>query len=112
MILPKDVGLNESDLNLKVIDLLNRNNNLMTCEKLRSQPNWNTNILYINSLLVAIPKAWKAKINNNAFIFQEIPCFGLVINKSIIPISNVTSRKVYWDTVKSKAKKKKKKRLH
>ena len=30
LILPKDVGLNESDLNLKVIDLLNRNNNLMT----------------------------------------------------------------------------------
>ena len=77
----------------------------MTCEELKSQPSWNTNILHINFLLAAIPKAWKAKMNNNTFIFQGIPCFGLVINKSIIPISKVTSRKVYWDTVKSKVKK-------
>ena len=48
---------------------------------------------------------WKAKINNKTFIFQGIPRFGLVINKKIIPISKVTSRKVYWDTVKSKVKK-------
>ena len=96
----KDVGLNDSDLALKVIDLLNQNNNLMTGEELRSQPNWNSNILHINSLLAAIPKVWRAKINNNTFIFQGIPCFRLVINKSIIPISKVTSRKVYWDILK------------
>ena len=104
LIHPKDVGLIDSDLTLKVIDLLNQNNNLMTGEELRSQPSWNSNILHINSLLAAIPKVWKAKINNT-FIFQGISCLGLVMNKSIIPISKVTSRKVYWDIVKRKVNK-------
>ena len=105
LIHPKDLGLNECYLNLKIIDLLNQRNNLMTCEELGSQPNWNTNILHTNSLLAAIPKTWKSKINSSTLKFQGTPCFSLVINKCITPIAKVTSRKVYWDMVQGKIKK-------
>ena len=68
LIHPKDLELNECYLNLKIIDLLNQRDNLI-CEELGSQPNWNTNILHTNSLLAAIPKRWKSKINSSTFKF-------------------------------------------
>ena len=105
LIHPKELGLNEHYLNLKIIDLLNHRNKFMTCEELGSWPNWSTNILHTNSLLAAIPKRWKLKINSSTFKFQGTPCFGLVLNKCITPITKVTSRKVYWDIVKSKTTK-------
>ena len=76
----------------------------MTCEELHSQPSWNTHILHINSLLTAIPKCWKDKINSEVTEFQGRPCFGLVISKRIMPITKVTSSKVYWDAVNEKIK--------
>ena len=81
LIHPKELGLNEY---------------------LGSRPNWSTNILHTN--LAAIPKRWKLKINSSTFKFQVTPCFSLVLNKGITPFTKVTSRKVYWDIVKSKTK--------
>ena len=69
----------------------------MTCEELGSQPNWNTSILHTNSLLAAIPKRWKSKINGSAFKFQGTPCFSLVINKCITPRYNLYN----WNKISS-----------
>ena len=103
MIQPRDLVLTESSLKFRMIDPLSQNK-VMTCEELHSQPSWNTNILHINSLLTAIPKCWKDKINSDVIEFQGRPCFGLVISKQIMPITKVTSRKVYWDVVNEKNK--------
>ena len=43
-------------------------------------------------------------MNSEVIEFQGRPCFGLVRIKRIMPITKVTSRKVYWDAVNEKIK--------
>ena len=44
---PKDLGLDNDLLDLKIVDLLNKKNKLTTAEELRVRPDWSINIINI-----------------------------------------------------------------
>ena len=62
-IYPKDLGLDSDLLDLKIVDLLNKDKKFTTAEELRVRPEWSINIINLYSLLDTIPKQWKSKIN-------------------------------------------------
>ena len=71
-ILPSHLGLrpSESLVNLKIKDLLNNNGKLMSSKDVMEKKKWKINIMYINSLLSAIPRFWTAEIEK---IASEMP---------------------------------------
>ena len=65
---PKDLGLDNDLLDLKTVDLLNKEKKFTTAEELRVRLELSINIINIYSLLDAIPKQWKFIINNEVYI--------------------------------------------
>ena len=64
---------------------------------------WKINILSYNSLISAIPSAWKKTIKNapielNAIHYDELPHFET--NGLIVPVTLITNKSVYWKLVK------------
>ena len=98
-IYPNDIGLNESQLKLKVNDLLNRNGNIMTFVEIQNSNYLNVNTPYINSLLYSIPREWKKKIQSMASKYEERPHFNLKLNMKSVSIFKVTSSKIYWEII-------------
>ena len=91
---PKDLGLDNDLLDLKIVDLLNKKNKFTTAAELRVRPDWSINIINIYSLLDAIPKQWKFTINN------EIYKYTISLNHRITEISKITSKKVYSELIR------------
>ena len=101
---PKELGLDIDLINLKIVDLLDSEKKLATAENLRARPEWNTNIINIYSLLDAIPKYWKLKINNVTCKYTAIPKFSLILNNRVTEITRITSRKVYSELIRDMVK--------
>ena len=97
---PKDLGLNNDLLDLKIVDLLNKEKKLTTAEELRLRPEWSINIINIYSLLDAIPKQWKFIINNDIYRYSPNPKFSISLNHRITEIRKITSKKAYLELIR------------
>ena len=97
---PKDLGLDNDLLDLKIVDLLNKEKKFTTAEELRVRPGWCINIINIYSLLDAIPKQWKFIINNEVYRYTPYPKFSTSLNHRITEIKKVTSKKAYLELIR------------
>ena len=101
---PKEVGLDPSFIDLRLVDIVSPSNEFYTPAELVQKFNCNTNFLSIYSMLNAIPKMWKLKINSTASNFVRSPNYSLILNDNIVAIEKVTSKKIYCEIVKGKIK--------
>ena len=98
---PTDLGLDNDLLDLKIVDLLDKEKKFITAGKLRIRPQWSININNIYSLLDAIPKQWKSKINNEMYRYTPNPRFRIILNNRI---AKITSKKVYSELIRQVVK--------
>ena len=54
--------------------------------------------------LNAIPKDWKTKIATKMTKFTPSPDYAVVLNNVFVPITKLTSKKIYWEIVNKKIK--------
>ena len=97
---PKDSRLDSDLLDIKILDLLNKDKKFSTAEELRVRPEWGINIINIHSLLDSIPKHWKSKINNEIYKYTPNPKFSMTLNHRITEIMKITSKKVYSELIR------------
>ena len=99
---PEFFGKKAEYMELKIGNLLNNTNQISTAEEIQGILQCNRNILAMHSLLHAIPKEWKNKINSSKHNFQEISPFHININKIPKLISNIRGNNIYWELMNEK----------
>ena len=101
---PELLGYKDNCINFKIFNLLNNNNEIGTVDEIYTILQCNTNFLSINSILQAIPKEWKQKINANKQPFKGLTPFHIIINKIPKLISDIRGNNIYWELMNGKAK--------
>ena len=96
MIQPAFFGKQNEYISIKIQHLLNNSNRIGNHEEIQIRLQCHKNFLWTNSLINAIPREWKAKIDNNNQIFKDIPYLYIKINKMFKSMLNIQSKSVYW----------------
>ena len=104
LIWPKFLGLNHLFIDLKIHDILDANNNFCTPAEFEQKFNCSSNFLNFYSMLDAVPKIWKLKINAEPSNFCQLPDFSFMLDKNITTLNKITSKKVYWGIVNNTVK--------
>ena len=53
----------------------------MSPQELQQHQDWKVNILYINSLLAAIPNSWISEVEKSGVAYKEVQQFAVIIKK-------------------------------
>ena len=76
----------------------------MSPQELKQKHDLEINILYVNSLLTAIPKPWIHEVEKSGLTYKEIPQFTVIITNCPKLISTLNSRDIYWEQLKKTIK--------
>ena len=92
--------------NLKLLDILDNQGNILTMGDLNEKVEANLSQLFYNCLVTALPVIWKKKVKyeniNNIDRWSDVAL--LYINNKLIPIEKISSKLVYTHLIKESTK--------
>ena len=94
---PEMVGVENKFSELKLSQILNSEGKLLSVHTVHSKLNSKATTFHIQSLVAAIPKQWRTKVENQLVSVRELPYFCIRSNNKLKELSKMKNNDIYWE---------------
>ena len=99
---PEMVGVENKFSELKLSQMLNSKGKLLSAHTLHRKLNSEATTFHVQSLIAAIPKEWRTKVENQLVSVREPPYFCFRSNNKLKELSKMKNNDIYWEILSLK----------